>query len=137
VTVLPTLFVGGSVSIPSALDGSEILRTVSRDRVTVMFGNPDVLERALHASSTDLSGVRTSVVGGGLVAEALLRAYLDRGVRLRHGYGLTEASPVVSILDDDEAAERPTSVVGRCRSWTCEPCGRTGPSATRASRASG
>ncbi len=29
---------------------------------------------------------------------------------LRHGYGLTEASPVVSLLDDDEAAARPTSV---------------------------
>ncbi|MFL5766569.1 MAG: AMP-binding protein [Actinomycetota bacterium] len=113
VTVLPTLFVGGTVSIPDALDGTSVLRTIERDRVTVMFGNPDLLERALHApewSTTDLGTIRTAIVGGGLVPQALLRAYLDRGVTLRHGYGLTEASPVVSLLRDDEAAERPTSV---------------------------
>jgi fatty-acyl-CoA synthase len=113
VTVLPTLFVGGTVSIPNALDGTSVLRTIERDRVTVMFGNPDLLDRALHApewATTDLTTIRTSIVGGGLVPEPLLRAYLDRGVTLRHGYGLTEASPVVSLLDDDEAAARPTSV---------------------------
>jgi fatty-acyl-CoA synthase len=40
----------------------------------------------------------------------LLRAYLGRGVRLRHGYGLTEASPVVSLLDEREAESRLDSV---------------------------
>src|SRR5207253_1853492 len=83
VTVLPTLFVGGTVSIPDALDGGSVLRTIVRDRVTVMFGNPDLLDRARHATewaTTDLTSIRTSIVGGGLVPKPLLRAYLDRGV---------------------------------------------------------
>ncbi len=57
-----------------------------------------------------MSSVRTGIVGGGLVPEPLLRAYLERGVALRHGYGLTEASPVVSLLDEREASARPDSV---------------------------
>jgi fatty-acyl-CoA synthase len=113
VSVLPTFFAGGTVAVPRVVDGPAVLETIARDRVTVAFANPDLLDRMMQASGwhdADLSPVRTGVVGGGLVPEALLRTYLDRGVRLRHGYGLTEAGPVVSLLDDAEAAERPTSV---------------------------
>jgi fatty-acyl-CoA synthase len=113
VTVLPTLFAGGMIVVPPALDGSSVLRTIEHDRVTVVFANPDLLEHLVVArewAGSDLSSVRTGVVGGGLVPEPLLRAFLDRGVKLRHGYGLTEAAPVVSLLDDRDAAARPASV---------------------------
>jgi fatty-acyl-CoA synthase len=113
VTVLPTLFVGGTVVIPAHLDGPAVLRSIEEDRVSIFFGNPDVLSAAVDAPewpTTDLSSIRTAIVGGGLVPEPLLRSYLDRGVNLRHGYGLTEAAPVVSLLDEREAAERPFSV---------------------------
>jgi fatty-acyl-CoA synthase len=66
--------------------------------------------RAPGWEGADLSSIRTGVVGGGLVPESLLRAYLDRGVSLLHGYGLTEASPVVSLVDEREAAARTGSV---------------------------
>ncbi len=113
VTVLPTLFAGGAVVVPSASDGPAVLATIEQARVTVVFANPDLLEGMVRApgwSDADLTSVRTGVVGGGLVPEELLRAYLDRGVRLRHGYGLTEAAPVVSLLDEREAATRADSV---------------------------
>jgi fatty-acyl-CoA synthase len=113
VTVLPAIFAGGAIAIPEAADGAGVLQTIERDGVTVVFANPDLLEAVVRDPSwvgTDLSGVRTGVVGGGLVPEQLLRTYLDRGVRLLHGYGLTEAAPVVSLLDEREAATRATSV---------------------------
>jgi fatty-acyl-CoA synthase len=113
VTVLPTLFAGGAVVVPPAADGAAVLATIEEARVTVVFANPDLLEGMVRApgwSDADLSSVRTGVVGGGLVPEELLRTYLDRGVRLRHGYGLTEAAPVVSLLDEREAATRLDSV---------------------------
>lgn len=113
VTVLPTLFTGGTVVVPPAEEGEAVLATIERARVTVLFANPGLLESMLRApgwEGTDLSSVRTGVVGGGLVPERLLRAYLDRGVTLRHGYGLTEAGPAVSILDEREAATRTGSV---------------------------
>lgn len=138
VTVLPTLFAGGSVVVPPTTDGASVLATIERARVTVVFANPDLLEGMVRApgwSDADLSSVRTGVVGGGLVPEELLRAYLDRGVRLRHGYGLTEAAPVVSLLDEREAATRVDSVgkplpfvdvrAVRPDSSACEP-GETG-----------
>jgi fatty-acyl-CoA synthase len=50
------------------------------------------------------------VVGGGLVPEGLLSRYLERGVGLRHGYGLTEASPVVTLLDERDVRTRSRSV---------------------------
>jgi fatty-acyl-CoA synthase len=115
VTVLPTLFAGGAVLVPPATDGETVLGSIERDRVTVLFANPDLLEDMARAPSWDranLSSVRSGVVGGGLVPEPLLRTYLDRGVSLRHGYGLTEASPVVSLVDEHEAAAR-TGSVGR------------------------
>jgi acyl-CoA synthetase (AMP-forming)/AMP-acid ligase II len=113
VTVLPTLFTGGTVVVPDAVNGPGVLETIERSGVTVVFANPDLLEQIVRApgwDDADLSSVRTGVVGGGLVPEALLRAYLDRGVCLRHGYGLTEAAPVVSLLDEREAASRVESV---------------------------
>ena len=113
VTVLPTLFAGGTVVVPPAAEGGAVLATIERARVTVLFANPDLLEGMVRASgweSADLSSVRTGVVGGGLVHESLLRAYLDRGVMLLHGYGLTEAGPVVSLVDEREAATRTGSV---------------------------
>jgi acyl-CoA synthetase (AMP-forming)/AMP-acid ligase II len=113
VTVLPTLFVGGSVVVPDNPDGPGVLETIERARISVVFANPDLLEAMVRApgwSDADLSSVRTGVVGGGLVPEPLLRAYLDRGVSLLHGYGLTEAAPVVSLLDERDAAVRPRSV---------------------------
>jgi fatty-acyl-CoA synthase len=106
VTVLPTLFVGGTIVVPPAPDGASVLETIERARVTVLFANPDLLEamvRAPNWGAADLSSIRTGVVGGGLVPESLLRVYLDRGVMLRHGYGLTEAAPVVSLLGDRDA----------------------------------
>ena len=107
VTVLPTLFTGGTVVVPPAAGGASVLDTIERARITVLFANPDLLDgmvRAPNWGAADLSSVRTGVVGGGLVPEPLLRAYLDRGVLLRHGYGLTEAAPVVSLLEERQAA---------------------------------
>ena len=113
VTVLPTVFAGGAAVLPPAGDGSSVLATIERDRVSVVFSNPDLLDAMVRApgwSDADLSRIRTGIVGGGLVPESLLRTYLDRGVLLRHGYGLTEAAPVVSVLDDRDAAQRATTV---------------------------
>jgi fatty-acyl-CoA synthase len=113
VTVLPALFVGGTVVIPTGTDGDSVLREIERERVSVLFANPGLLDAMATAQSwptADLGGIRTGVVGGGLVPDALLRTYLDRGVRLRHGYGLTEGAPVVTLLDERDAVTHAQSV---------------------------
>ena len=77
--------------------------------MTIGFGNPDLLE-LLTASprwpTTDLSSIRLFITGGAPVPERLIHTYADRGVTFLQGYGLSEAAPVVSLLDTDSASRK-------------------------------
>jgi fatty-acyl-CoA synthase len=88
VNVLPVLFMGGTVVVPSDLRPGAILQAMQRHRVTVGFGNPDLLA-AVASSETwpqvDLSSLRFVVTGGAPVPERLIRAWLDWGVLLVRG----------------------------------------------------
>jgi fatty-acyl-CoA synthase len=106
VNVLPVLFLGGTVVVPSDLSPAGILQAMERHRVTVGFGNPDLLDALCRSeawSRVDLSSVRFVVTGGAPVPERLIRAWLDRGVLLLQGYGLSEAAPLALLLDPDSA----------------------------------
>jgi fatty-acyl-CoA synthase len=115
VNVLPVLFLGGTVVVPSDLHPDGILQLMERHRVTVGFGNPDLLDALARSElwpQVDLSSVRFIVTGGAPVPERLLRAWLDRGVLLLQGYGLSEAAPVALLLDPDSALAK-TGSAGR------------------------
>ncbi len=109
VNVLPLLFKGGSVVIPAATTPDDVLDAIEGEGVTVGFGNPDLLD-ALTVSArwttADLSSVRFIITGGAPVPERLIRRYGERGVTFLQGYGLTEAAPVVSVLDAASAARK-------------------------------
>jgi fatty-acyl-CoA synthase len=106
VNVLPVLFMGGTVVVPSDVSTDENLRLIGRHRVSVGFGNPDILEAFVRSEfwpQADLSSVRFMLTGGVPVPERLIRAYLDRGVTLLQGYGLSEAAPLALLLDPESA----------------------------------
>ena len=109
VNVLPVLFVGGTVVVPNDVNPDEILRLIERHRVSVGFGNPDILDALTQSEiwpQADLSSVRFVLTGGAPVPERLIRAYLDRGVTLLQGYGLSEAGPLALLLDPGSALEK-------------------------------
>jgi fatty-acyl-CoA synthase len=109
VNVLPVLFMGGTVVIPTGASAEETLASMERHRVTVGFGNPDLLDalaRSERWSDADLSSVRFVITGGAPVPERLIRAYLDRGIPLLQGYGLSEAAPFALLLDPEHALSR-------------------------------
>jgi fatty-acyl-CoA synthase len=102
VNVLPVLFLGGTVVVPSDLRPAGILQAMERHRVSVGFGNPDLLDALARYEvwpQVDLSSVRFIVTGGAPVPERLIRTWLDRGVMLLQGYGLSEAAPLALLLD--------------------------------------
>ena len=77
--------------------------------MTVGFANPDLLDALTlspHWTSADLSSVRFIITGGAPVPERLIRTYGDRGLEFLQGYGLTEASPAISMLDTASAARK-------------------------------
>ena len=104
--VLPVLFTGGTVVVPETGEPEEALRLMERHRVTVGFGNPDLLEalaRSPSWSTADLSSIRYVITGGAPVPERLIHTYFDRGVTFVQGYGLSEAGPLVLVLEQERA----------------------------------
>jgi len=82
---------------------------MERHRVTVGFGNPDLLDALARSElwpAVDLSSVRFVLTGGAPVPERLIRTWLDRGVLLLQGYGLSEAAPLALLLDPASALTR-------------------------------
>ena len=109
VNVLPVLFAGGTVVVPETREPDEILRVIERHRVTIGFGNPDLLEalaRSPRWPRADFSSVRLYITGGAPVPERLIRAYMERGVTFLQGYGLSEAAPVALLLDAPSALRK-------------------------------
>jgi fatty-acyl-CoA synthase len=109
VNVLPVLFKGGTVVVPELPSPEAILDCIVRERVTVGFGNPDLLDgltRAPRWPHADLSTIRLFMTGGTPVPERLLRTYLDRGIPCVQGYGLSEAAPLVLLVDSGSALRK-------------------------------
>ena len=109
VNVLPVLFAGGTVIIPQTPEPDEILRLIEERRVTIGFGNPDLLEALTRSPAwptADFSSVRCYITGGAPVPERLIRRYMQRGVTFLQGYGLSEAAPFVLLLDPAHALRK-------------------------------
>jgi len=110
---LPTLFKGGSVEAPPKADPGRVLERVSAAGITSFSAVPTMLQMMCEHPSwdtADLSSLRLVQYGGSPVQERVARAWLDRGVRLIQGYGMTEASPGVYMATHDGTLTHPTSV---------------------------
>jgi len=106
VNVLPVLFLGGTVVVPADVHPDAILQLTEEHHVTVGFGTPEILGSLIRSPlwpTADLSGVRFLITGGAPIPEALIRAYLERGLTLLQGYGLSEAAPVALLLQPENA----------------------------------
>ncbi|MDJ0349426.1 AMP-binding protein [Cryobacterium sp. PH29-G1] len=99
-------WMGATVVLERTFDPGRVLHLIADRRITTMMGVPaNYLFLAQHPdfAATDLSSLKHAVVGGAPMPAPLLRTWHARGVALTQGYGLTEASPNVLCLPDDEA----------------------------------
>ena len=70
------------------------------------FGNPDLLEalsRSAPGQRLTCRALQFIVTGGAPVPGRLIRKFRDRGVTLHQGYGLSEAAPLVLLVDPAHA----------------------------------
>jgi fatty-acyl-CoA synthase len=110
---LPTLFKGGSVELVAKADPGLVLERVSTAGITSFSAVPTMLQMMCEHpawDTADLSSLSVVQYGGSPVQERVARAWLDRGVRLLQGYGMTEASPGVYMSTHDGTAAHPTAV---------------------------
>jgi fatty-acyl-CoA synthase len=101
VNTLLTWLTGGHIILHRAFDPARFLADIGRYRVTSTFAVPAMLlfvSQLPHFATADLSSLRTIVCGAAPVPEPLMRLYNARGVPINQGYGLTEASPLLTFL---------------------------------------
>jgi fatty-acyl-CoA synthase len=92
----PLLHRGGTVVITPGFEPDQALALIAAHRVTHLMGVPTIYQMmADHQdfAGADLSSVRDALCGGAALSVALLERYLERGIPLRQGFGLTEVGP--------------------------------------------
>jgi fatty-acyl-CoA synthase len=109
---MPTLLKGGTVVVVRKFDAGAFLALIEQRRATSFSAVPTMLKMLCEHpdwAAADLSSLRYVLYGGSQVEERVAQAWLDRGVVLQQGYGMTEAAPGVFMALPDGATDRPTS----------------------------
>ncbi len=93
---------GESHAVVPMFDAREVLQTIERERVTELLLVPTMLQALLahpDFARHDLSSLRRLAYGASPISAALLESAMASlpAVEFFHAYGLTEASPVVSV----------------------------------------
>jgi long-chain acyl-CoA synthetase len=87
--------------IPDPRDLHRLIRVMAQGRITWMSGVNTLFNALTHAqefAGLDFSSLRVAVAGGAAVQTEVARRWREiTGSEVVEGYGLTEASPVVSI----------------------------------------
>ena len=99
--LFPTILKGGTALVEAKFDPARAVDLIESERVTLLFGVTSMylaLAAAPRFEEADLSSLRTAMSGGAPIPESLLHTWLDRGLMIVQGYGLTEASPGTTML---------------------------------------
>ncbi|HET7500969.1 MAG TPA: AMP-binding protein [Kofleriaceae bacterium] len=108
-TLLPVFFKGAAVVLLADFHAERTFDLVERHRVTILFNGPNQfaqLAASPRFKDADLSSVRFCMCGGDVVPAYLIATYLERSVTFQQGYGLTEAAPLVLLLDKADVLDR-------------------------------
>lgn len=109
----------GAALIPlEFFDPGKALELVSTERCTAIYGVPTMFIAELEHprfDEFDLSSLRTGIMAGAICPVELMKQAVER-MNLRElviAYGLTEASPGVTMTSPEDSLERRTTTVGR------------------------
>ncbi len=99
--LFPTILKGGTILVEPRFDPVRAVDLIESERVTLLFGVTSMylaLAAVPRFAEADLSSLRLALSGGAPIPESLLHTWLDRGLMIIQGYGLTEASPGTTML---------------------------------------
>ncbi|MFA5774853.1 MAG: AMP-binding protein [Ilumatobacteraceae bacterium] len=101
-----TMFVGASVVLIDRFDPLGALETFAKHKITVVPGAPQVwsaIAQLPGLSSSTFAGIRIALTGSAKMPESVTRFFEKQfNLKIYEGYGLTEASPVVTISIGDD-----------------------------------
>jgi fatty-acyl-CoA synthase len=93
VLATPLLFAGGTVVVAPRFDADASAELLVRERCTLAFGVPQMLERLAATVVLARGAVRLFVTGGAPCPRALHDAYSMQNARIVQGFGMTECGP--------------------------------------------
>ena len=98
-SVLNPLLCGATITVLEAFSPKETLSAIKEFGVTVMFGVPPMYNFLLRTGEkSDLANIKYLVSGGASLPEKIARQFQEKYVHeIIEGYGLSEASPVVTV----------------------------------------
>ena len=107
----PVFQAGGTVVIMRTFEAGEALRLIGDPSVGIshLFGVPanyQFMSQHPRFAETDMSGLVFAGVGGAPTPDAILLTWQSRGAILQQGYGMTETSPLVLMLDREDAVRK-------------------------------
>ncbi len=111
----PLLTVGGTVVLMPRFDTDQALRLIEQEGITFVPMVPPVMNLFCQAAEQGRfpkqHHVRAAKCGAAPLAAELPRRFTSlTGIRIRQGYGMTEASPVTHLGYLDKALYRPHSI---------------------------
>lgn len=107
----PVLHAGGSIVVAKAFDPGQALKIIGDKAygITHFFAVPAPYQFMMQHpefDSTDLSHLQVAGVGGAPCALTIIETWAGRGVEIVQGFGMTETSPSVTMLDAADAIRK-------------------------------
>ncbi len=109
----PLMYLGGTLVLQKQFDPERCNALMGPRGITILFGIPTMLRMLMEApnfETADFSTVRFAICGGESCPIPVIRAYQEKGVPMRQGYGLTEAGPNCYSLPAQDALRKEGSV---------------------------
>ncbi len=108
---------GGCLCPVEVFDPRRVLATVERERCTALYGVPTMFLAELEHpdfASFDLASLRTGIMAGAICPEPLMRRVMtDMHIpEITIAYGLTEASPGITLTPRDSTLAERSQTVG-------------------------
>jgi fatty-acyl-CoA synthase len=110
---------GAAIIIPGeSFEAGSTLEAIEEERCTVIYGVPTMFVRQLEhprIQSSDLRSLRTGNIGGAPCLAALVKRIMEEMhcPEITIGYGLTEASPLITLTSVTDPLKARLTTVGR------------------------
>ncbi|SPF48901.1 AMP-dependent synthetase and ligase [Candidatus Sulfotelmatobacter kueseliae] len=113
VFLTPLFAIGGSIVLHDGFDAAEIMQALRDYQCTLFFGVPTIFKMLLESpdlAALDDSRLRWCASGGAPLPLQILRAYQERGLIFRQGYGLTEVGVNCFAMSNEDSLRKSGSV---------------------------
>jgi fatty-acyl-CoA synthase len=120
--ILGAITWGASIVPMPIFRAKEALETIEKERVTILYGVPTMFVLELeeyrkgkeNGSRYDVSSLRTGIMAGAPCPVEVMRGTMEElGCNVSIAYGLTEASPVITMTRFEDSLDRRVETVGR------------------------